>query len=111
MKTDNRLATRACVGPGKCRVNKARNRAAQHGPTEAERVATVLDIRFAHRGGMIVEQAAKRAQCHQTSIYGFAKGTYFNRRALDCGAAGLTPAPWRASTQGCRQITVPLRIV
>jgi hypothetical protein len=28
-------------------------------------VATVLEIRLAHRGGMIVEQAAKRAQCHR----------------------------------------------
>ena len=64
MKTDNRLATGACVGPRKGRVYKARNRAAQHGPTEAQRVATVLEIRFAHRGGMIVEQAAKKAQCH-----------------------------------------------
>jgi hypothetical protein len=44
-------------------------------------------------------------------MYGFAKGTYFNCRALDRGAAGVTPAPWRASTQGRRQITVPLRIV
>src|ERR1700733_1503856 len=65
MKTDNRLATGACVGPRKGCVNKACNRAAQHGPTEAQRVVTVLEIRFAHRGGMIVEQAAKGAQCRR----------------------------------------------
>src|ERR1700677_4231083 len=55
MKTDDRLAASARMGPRKSRVNEARDRAAQHRPTEAQGVAPMLEVGFAHRSRMIEE--------------------------------------------------------
>ena len=64
VKTDHRSAAGAHMEPRKRRVNETRSRAAQHGPAEAQCVAPVLKVRFAHRRWMIREQVTNASKCH-----------------------------------------------